>query len=82
MIGIHFTAGSEQNTLWENNFIANRNQVKYVGTRHLEWSSEQRGNYWSDHVAFDLDGDGTANQPYRPTRFPTKFYGDILWRNC
>jgi len=75
-IGIHFTAGSEQNTLWENNFIANRNQVKYVGTRELEWSSEDRGNYWSDHVAFDLDGDGIANQAYRPNSITDQ----ILWR--
>lgn len=75
-IGIHFTAGSEQNFLWENNFIANRNQVKYVGTRELEWSREERGNYWSDHLAFDLDGDGTANQPYRPNSIADQ----ILWR--
>jgi len=75
-IGIHFTAGSEQNALWENNFIANRNQVKYVGTRELEWSRENRGNYWSDHVAFDLDGDGMANQAYRPNTISDQ----ILWR--
>jgi nitrous oxidase accessory protein len=75
-IGIHFTAGSEQNFLWENNFIANRNQVKYVGTRELEWSRKQRGNYWSDHLAFDLNGNGTASQPYRPNSITDQ----ILWR--
>lgn len=75
-IGIHFTAGSEENFLWENNFVANRNQVKYVGTRELEWSRKHRGNYWSDHIAFDLDGDGTANQPYRPNSISDQ----ILWR--
>jgi nitrous oxidase accessory protein len=75
-IGIHFTAGSEQNSLWENSFIGNRNQVKYVGTRELEWSRDGRGNYWSDHVSFDLDGDGLANQPYRPNSVTDQ----ILWR--
>ena len=75
-IGIHFTAGSEQNALWENNFIGNRNQVKYVGTRELEWSSEGRGNYWSDLVAFDIDGDGKANKVYRPNSISDQ----ILWR--
>jgi nitrous oxidase accessory protein len=75
-IGIHFTAGSEQNKLWENSFIGNRNQVKYVGTRSLEWSKSQQGNYWSDHVGFDLDGDGVANQPYRPNSIADQ----ILWR--
>ena len=47
--------------------IGNRTQVKYVGTRWLEWSGVPEaagpsgkpvGNYWSDHVAFDIDGDG------------------------
>jgi len=75
-IGIHFTAGSEQNALWENNFVANRNQVKYVGSRELEWSNNNRGNYWSDHLAFDLDGDGLANKAYRPNSITDQ----ILWR--
>nr|AWJ66017.1 nitrous oxide reductase maturation protein [uncultured bacterium] len=66
-IGIHFTAGSERNVLTGNAFIANREQVKYVGTRHVEWSHEQRGNYWSDHPAFDLNGDGLADTPFPPT---------------
>ena len=65
-IGVHFTAGSERNTLADNAFVANRTQVKYVGTRRLDWSAGSRGNYWSDHPAFDLDGDGLADTPYRP----------------
>ncbi len=65
-IGIHFTAGSERNRLTGNAFVRNRNQVKYVGTRHLDWSAAGRGNYWSDNPAFDLNGDGIADSPYRP----------------
>ena len=65
-IGIHFTAGSQGNTLAGNAFLGNRTQVKYVGTRWQEWSHEEQGNYWSDHVAFDIDGDGVADSPYRP----------------
>lgn len=64
--GIHFTAGSERNTITGNAFVGNRNQVKYVGTRSLDWSSEGRGNYWSDDPNFDLDGDGIGDRPYRP----------------
>ena len=41
-------------------------QVKYVGTRWLDWATDGRGNYWSDHTAFDLDGDGIADSAYRP----------------
>ena len=65
-IGIHLTAGSERNAISGNAFIGNRTQVKYVGTRNQEWSASGRGNYWSDNPAFDLNGDGVADQPYRP----------------
>ncbi len=65
-IGIHFTAGSERNEVYANAFVNNRTQVKYVGTRYIEWSLNGRGNYWSDNPAFDLDDDGIADRPYRP----------------
>lgn len=74
-IGVHFTAGSDGNTLSGNAFVANRTQIKYVGTRHLDWASEGRGNYWSDHPAYDLDGDGIADRPYRPN----DVMDEILW---
>jgi len=65
-IGVHFTAGSERNVISENAFIANQTQVKYVGTRNLDWADAGRGNYWSDNPAFDLDGNGLADAVYRP----------------
>ena len=65
-IGIHFTAGAEGNAFAGNAFIGNQTQVKYVGTRTLDWSADGRGNYWSDNPAFDLDGDGIADAAYRP----------------
>jgi len=74
-IGIHFTAGSERNALTGNAFIGNRTQVKYVGTRNIEWSHDGRGNYWSDHAAFDLDGDGIADARFRPN----DMMDHILW---
>ena len=77
LIGIHFTAGSEQNEIWGNNFVANRTQVKYVGTRELEWSKAEQGNFWSDHLAFDMNGDGIADKPYRPNTIVDQ----IIWRH-
>ncbi len=74
-IGIHFTAGSEGNEITGNAFIRNRNQVKYVGTRYLDWSSGGRGNYWSDNPAFDLNGDGIGDNAYRPNDLVDK----VLW---
>jgi nitrous oxidase accessory protein len=74
-IGVHHTAGSDRNVIAGNAFIGNRTQVKFVGTRRLEWSEKGRGNYWSDHAAFDLDGDGIADEPY----LPNDLIDQIVW---
>jgi nitrous oxidase accessory protein len=74
-IGIHFTAGSEGNEIAGNAFIGNRTQVKYVGTRYLDWSHGGRGNYWSDNPGFDLDRDGIADTAYRPNDIVDR----VLW---
>ena len=67
--------GSEGNEIEGNAFVNNRNQVKYVGTRYLDWSKGGRGNYWSDNPAFDLDADGIADTAYRPNDLVDK----VLW---
>lgn len=74
-IGIHFTAGSERNTFAQNSFISNRTQVKYVGSKWVDWSVEGKGNFWSDHSAFDLDGNGIADAAYRPN----DIMDHVLW---
>jgi nitrous oxidase accessory protein len=75
-IGIHFT-GSEGDVFSGNTFLANRTQVKYVGTRHIELSAAGRGNYWSDNPGFDLNNDGIADQPYRPN----DMVDQLLWKH-
>ena len=74
-IGVHFTAGSERNAISGNAFVGNRTQVKYAGTQWVDWSAEGRGNYWSDHAAYDLNGDGVADSPFRPNDAMDR----ILW---
>ena len=74
-IGIHFTAGSEGNEIAGNVFLKNQSQVKYVGTRYLDWSKGGRGNFWSDNPAFDLNGDGLGDSAYRPNDLMDK----VLW---
>lgn len=64
--GIHFTAGSERNAIYGNAFIDNRQQVKYVGSKWVDWSQNGKGNFWSDHAAYDLNNDAIADAPYRP----------------
>lgn len=75
-IGIHFTAGSERNEITGNAFVGNRRQVMYVGTRLLDWSVNGRGNYYSDNPAFDVNGDGIADTPYRPN----DIVDQVVWR--
>ncbi|CAN7587120.1 nitrous oxide reductase family maturation protein NosD [Rhizobium sp. LjRoot258] len=74
-IGIHFTAGSEGNEIVGNAFVGNQTQVKYVGSRYLDWSKSGRGNYWSDNPSFDLNGDGIGDSPYRPN----DIVDTVLW---
>ena len=46
LVGVHLS-GSARNTWDDNDFIENREQVKYVGTRDQRWGGA-RGNYWSN----------------------------------
>jgi Nitrous oxidase accessory protein len=76
-IGIHLTAGSEDNKVFGNAFVANHTQVKYVATREQEWSYQGRGNYWSDYLGWDLDGDGIGDTVYQPNDAVDR----LLWRH-
>lgn len=65
-IGIHLTAGSEENEVFNNAFVNNQRQVKYVATRTQEWSKQGRGNYWSDYLGWDRNQDGIGDVAYEP----------------
>ncbi|MDE2089933.1 MAG: copper-binding protein, partial [Gammaproteobacteria bacterium] len=52
-----------------------RVQVKYVEYRPQEWSRRGRGNYWSDYLGWDLNGDGIGDVPYLPNDAVDR----ILW---
>ena len=75
-MGIHFSGAAEGNTIRENAFVNNHIQIKYVGTRFMDWADGGKGNYWSDNSAFDLDGDGIADTAYKPNNITDQ----ILWR--
>ncbi|SFU51528.1 nitrous oxide reductase family maturation protein NosD [Halomonas korlensis] len=75
-IGIHLTAGSEDNALVGNAFVDNRQQVMYVANRAQEWSEEGRGNHWSDYLGWDLDSDGVGDTPFEPNDAMDR----LLWR--
>lgn len=75
-MGIHFTGAAEGNVIRENAFVNNEIQIKYVGTRFVDWAESGRGNYWSDNSAFDLNGDGIADTAYKPNSIVEQ----IVWR--
>jgi nitrous oxidase accessory protein len=62
-VGAHVWAGSIHNDVDGNDFIGNRQQVRYVATRDEAWGKKQ-GNYWSNYAGWDRDADGIGDVPY------------------
>ena len=62
-VGIHLWAGSVNNQVYGNDFIANREQIRYVAAKDENWGGKI-GNYWSNYLGWDRDGDGIGDIPY------------------
>ena len=62
-VGVHLWAGSIHNQVDGNDFIDNHEQIKYVAVRDEPWGQKQ-GNYWSNYLGWDRDGDGKGDVPY------------------
>ncbi|MDD2881129.1 MAG: nitrous oxide reductase family maturation protein NosD [Rhodoferax sp.] len=63
VVGVHLSAGSTRNVVEGNDFIANREQVRYVGARDEVWGA-QSGNHWNNYLGWDRDGDGLGDVRY------------------
>lgn len=74
-VGVHLWAGSTRNAVDGNDFIANREQVRYVATRDEVWGKEH-GNYWSNYLGWDRDGDGRGDVPYEANDVVDR----LVWR--
>ncbi len=68
-VGVVLQPSSRGLRFWGNAFVGNRTQVQVQGETSQpmanSWSVEGRGNYWSDAVLYDRDGDGVSELPYR-----------------
>jgi nitrous oxidase accessory protein len=62
-VGIHLWAGSIHNQVEGNDLIVNREQIKYVASKDEYWG-EKTGNYWSNYIGWDRNGDGVGDVPY------------------
>ena len=62
-VGIHLWAGSKNNEVDANDFIGNQEQIRYVAARDMHWG-QKSGNYWSNYLGWDRDGDGKGDTRY------------------
>ena len=65
-VGVHLSAGSTRNQVVGNDFIGNREQVRYVGARDEPWGQPEagQGNHWGNYRGWDRNGDGVGDVPY------------------
>lgn len=63
IVGMHVWAGSKNNQVERNDFISNREQVRYVAARDELWGVKE-GNFWSNYLGWDRNGDGVGDVPY------------------
>ncbi len=61
--GIRITTGSNDNQIYNNNFIDNQVSAYDFGNEN-HWNRGPFGNYWSDYNGADSDGDGIGDTPY------------------
>lgn len=73
MVGVHLAALSTRNVVQDNDFIGNREQVRYVGSRDEAWGATANspgrgggggGNHWSNYRGWDRNADGRGDVPY------------------
>ena len=67
-VALGFMPSVQRNTLTENSFIDNIQNVTILGGGELKditWSADGKGNYWSDYAGYDADGNGVGDVPYK-----------------
>ncbi len=75
-VGVHLSAGSTRNRVEGNDFVGNREQVRYVGAKDETWGA-QSGNHWSNYLGWDRDGDGLGDVRYEANDLVDR----LVWRH-
>ena len=71
-VGAKVWAGSDRNEVASNAFLVNRVQLFYIASTDLVWGDARAGNFWSDYLGWDQNGDGVGDRPYRVDSFTTR----------
>ena len=71
-LGMHCWGGSEENEVTDNAFVQNEIQVNFVAAHDQAWD----GNFWSDYLGWDLDGNGRGDAPY----LSNSLVDALLWK--
>jgi nitrous oxidase accessory protein len=75
-VGVHLSAGSTRNLVDGNDFIGNREQVRYVGARDETWGGAL-GNHWGNYLGWDRDGNGRGDVRYEANDVVDR----LLWQH-
>jgi nitrous oxidase accessory protein len=75
-VGVHLSAGSTRNIVDGNDFVGNREQVRYVGARDETWGGE-KGNHWGNYLGWDRDGNGRGDVRYEANDVVDR----LLWQH-
>jgi nitrous oxidase accessory protein len=75
-VGVHLSAGSTRNLVDGNDFIGNREQVRYVGARDENWGGAL-GNHWDNYLGWDRDGNGRGDVRYEANDVVDR----LLWQH-
>ena len=66
-IGIKIYSGSDENLVYDNNFISNSLQVQFLDNRKLIWNSKKTGNFWSHYIGWDINMDNIGDKKFYVT---------------
>ncbi len=66
LIGIHLSA-SPDNEVHGNAFVRNAEQLSFQDFKTMFWDGAHGGNYWSDYIGWDRNGDGVGDKGHFPS---------------
>ncbi|MHB1660751.1 MAG: nitrous oxide reductase family maturation protein NosD [bacterium] len=73
-IGMHIWGGSFPNTVYNNSFIGNAFQIKFLAHNDVYWDYNKKGNYWSDYNGFSMKKNNVGSLPYRSNSISSYIY--------